>query len=258
VDMRVRSDLSAYWPDGGLAVKVRIDALDNVALGSAPDGIPSASTRQLSSDSAVLLKRAYGEVLTPLGLLVAGRMGSHWGLGMLANGGDCDDCDNGDSADRIAFVMPLMGLLWAFAFDLSASGPLVRSKAGGHAIDIAPSADVYTTTWAVMRYKDDAARRRRRRAGKHTFEYGAYGSHRWQRDDVPASYLQTSGAASEPLEVTPSSLMSRGFYATAADLWLRFTGPAVRVELEAAYLHAKVEQASLIPGVLYRDPVTSN
>jgi len=253
-DMRLRTDLAAYWPDGGLAVKVRIDALDNVALGSAPDGIPAASATQRSPDSAVVLKRAYGEALTPLGLLAAGRMGSHWGLGMLANGGDCDDCDSGDAADRIAFITSMFGHLWAVAYDFTATGPFVPNRTETRAIDIAPSAMVHTITVAGMRYDSDLALRRRTRADKWTGNYGAYLSHRWQTDDIPATYLPTA----QPVPVDAGQVMARGYQATAVDLWVRVTSKYLRVELEAAYLNASVDQSSLIPGVLFHEPVTSN
>jgi len=52
--------------------------------------------------------------------------------------------------------------------------------------------------------------------------------------------------------------MARGYQALAADLWLRFEGKNFRVEAESAYLHASVDQPSLIPGVLYREPALSN
>jgi uncharacterized protein (TIGR04551 family) len=52
--------------------------------------------------------------------------------------------------------------------------------------------------------------------------------------------------------------MARGYEALASDLWLRVEGKGFRVEAEGAFLHANVEQASLVPGVLLRDPVTSN
>jgi uncharacterized protein (TIGR04551 family) len=52
--------------------------------------------------------------------------------------------------------------------------------------------------------------------------------------------------------------MARGYSAVASDLWLRFEGKMFRIEAEAAYLHAGVDQASLVPGVLYRVPVISN
>jgi uncharacterized protein (TIGR04551 family) len=253
-DMRLRADLAGYWPEGGVAVKVRLDALDNLALGSAPEGIPSASTSQGTADATVIIRRAYGEVLTPFGLLAAGRMGNHWGLGMLANGGDCDVCDSGDSADRIAFITPLLGHVWAVAYDFSATGPFLPNRSRTLAIDVAPSANVHTITTAVARIKSDATRRRRRGAGKWTPEYGAYVSHRWQNRDVPATYLPTA----QPLPISPAGVTARGYTATAADLWLKFSGPGVNLELEAAYLRANVEQASLIPGVSFREPVTSN
>ena len=251
-DMRLRTDVAAYWPTGGMAVKARLDFLDNVALGSAPEPNPSAATRQ--APGIITVRRAWGEVLTPFGLLAAGRMGSDWGLGLLANGGDCDDCDSGDAADRVAFITPLLGHLWAVAYDFSASGPFVPARSEAHAIDLAPSASVHTITVAMLRYKSDESRQRRRRADKWTGEYGAYASHRWQDSDVPATYLPTA----QPVAIDSRQVMPRGYVATAVDLWLRVSGKIARIELEAAYLHAQVDQASLIPGVLFREPVTSN
>lgn len=253
-DMRLRMDLGAYWPDGGLAVKVRLDALDNLALGSAPAGIPAASSSQTSSGAVLRLKRAYGEALTPFGLLAAGRMGSHWGLGMLANGGDCADCDSGDAADRIAFVTPLLGHIWAVAFDFTAMGPFVSDRTGTRVIDVVPSAAVRTLTFAGLQWRDDAARRRRRLAGKVTVEYGAYGSYRWQSSDVPASYLSLA----VPVTVDASQVMSRGYEAGAVDLWLRISGPSFQVQAEGAWLHAHIDQPSLEPGVLLEGPVVGN
>jgi uncharacterized protein (TIGR04551 family) len=251
-DMRWRTDLSVYAPGGMVAVKARIDAFDNVALGSAPEGIPAGSGTQ-RGDTILRIKRVWGEALTPVGLLAAGRMGSHWGLGMLTNGGDCLDCDSGDAADRIAFVTPLVGHLFALAYDFSATGPFVPDKANQRSIDFAPSASVHTVTFAVMNARQDAARRRRAKAGKLTLEYGTFVSYRWQKDDVPATYLPVA----QPVPVDSRQVMSRGYHATAADLWSRISGKGYRVEAELAYLTARVDQPSLIPGVLLRDAATS-
>jgi uncharacterized protein (TIGR04551 family) len=253
-DARIRGDLHLYAPSGGLALKVRLDALDNVLLGSMPEGVPSASTSQRGDQPLFKLRRAYAEILTPFGLLAAGRMGNDWGLGMLANGGDCVDCDSGDSADRVAFVMPLLGHLWALAYDVTASGPAVPSKGDFRFIDVEPKAIVHTFTFALANYRGPAARTRRSRAGKVTPEYGAFASYRFQGSDVPATYLPTA----VPVPLAAEQVMARGYEAAAADLWLRFEGPSFRVEAEAAYLHASVDQASLVPGVLFREPVTSN
>lgn len=252
-DMRLRSDIAFYSPGGMVAVKVRLDALDNLSLGSAPEGIPAASGTQRSDSAVLTVKRAWGEALTPIGLLAAGRMGSHWGLGMLTNGGDCLDCDSGDAADRIAFVTPLVGHLWALSYDFSSTGPFVPSRGSSREIDVLPSASVHTLTFAALRYKTQAARRRRAKAGKSTPEYGAYVSHRWQNKDVPATYLTVA----QPVAIDSGQVMTRGYRATALDGWARLGGPGYRVEAEVAYLMATVDQPSLIPGVRYREPATS-
>ena len=252
-DMRWRNDLALYAPGGMVAVKARLDALDNLSLGSAPEGIPSASSTQRSDGATIVVKRAWGEALTPIGLFAAGRMGSHWGLGMLTNGGDCLDCDSGDAADRVAFVTPLLGHLFAVAYDFSATGPFVPTRSGSRSIDVLPSASVHTVTFAALRYKTEASRKRRAKAGKSTPEYGAYVSHRWQQKDAPATYLPVA----QPVTIDSGQVMTRGYQATALDGWGRLAGPGYRIEAEVAYLTAKVDQPSLIPGVLYREPATS-
>ncbi|HMR04780.1 MAG TPA: TIGR04551 family protein [Polyangiaceae bacterium] len=253
-DMRLRTDLAFLAPGGGVAVKARIDIFDNVALGSRPDGIPSATGTQRSPDDPIRIKRVWGEALTPFGVLAVGRMGSHWGLGMLSNSGDCADCDSGDSADRVAFVTPLAHHLWAAAYDFSATGPFVPDRSESRVIDIAPETNVHTLTFAFMRHRSDWAQKRRSDAGKYTFDYGAYVSRRWQKDDVPAGYLPTA----TPVAIDENQVVSRGYTATAADIWLRFVGKGVRVEFEGAYLNAKVDQPSLIPGVVVREAATSD
>lgn len=251
-DFRLRTDLSIYAPDGGAAVKARIDTLDNVALGGAPEGVPQSTTNQ-RSDSTIAIKRVWGEVLTPIGLLSAGRMGNEWGLGILANGGDGTDDDGGDGADRIAFVMPLLSHLWAVAYDFSATGPFVEDRTGRRVIGFEPSAAVHTVTFAALHWRGPDARARRNRAGKLTPEWGAYVSHRWQENDVPATYLPIAASFAGDTGVVP-----RNYTATAVDVWLRLEGKNFRVEAEGAYLHGDIEQASLIPGVRYREGITSN
>ncbi len=251
-DMRLRTDVSVFAPGGMMAVRARIDVLDNVALGSNYQGIPSATTTQLSPADAFKVKRAYGEAVTPIGVIAAGRIGSSWGMGMLTNGGDCADCNYGDAADRIALITPLVGHIFAVAYDIDQIGPFQTQQPGETVLNLAPSANVNSVTFAVLRYKDDLSRDRRKAAGKTTIEYGAYVSHRWQNDDVPGTYLPTA----QPIAITSSQLMQRGYEASAIDGWARVTHPWFRVEAEWAALFANIQQASLVPGVLYRVPVT--
>ena len=250
-DMRLRTDLGLNTLGGGLAVRVRLDVLDNLVLGSLPDGPPTATGSQRSPDSVLKVRRAYGMALTPLGVLAAGRMGNHFGLGMLANAGDCDDCDSGDAADRIAWVVPTLGHIFAFAFDFTASGPLGSRRGGTEVVDVDPTDDTRTVTVAILRVLQDRARDRRTRAGKTVVEYGAVVSYRWQEDDVPLQYLP----AAQPGPLSAAQSVARGFSLTAVDGWLRVTHPWFRAELEAAVLVGKVDQPSLIPGVALRSPL---
>lgn len=252
-DMRLRTDVAVYAPGGTLAVKTRIDVLDNIALGGNAQGIPSASATQLSPPGAMRVKRAYGEALTPIGLLAVGRIGSHWGLGMLTNGGDCADCDSGDAADRAALVTPLAGHIWAVAYDIAQIGPLVTRQDGARLLNLEPAANVHTVTLAMIKWRDEPARRRRTRAGKTTFDYGAYVSHRWQNQDVPATYLPLA----QPIAIGAAQVMERGYQATAIDGWARVVHPDFRIETEWAALLGSVDQSSLLPGVLYRHSLTA-
>ena len=77
-------------------------------------------------------------------------MGAHFGLGIAANGGDCEDCDHSDSADRIAFVSPIAGHLLALAYDVASTGPFTESKDGGHAIALTPSDRAAGPTLAIL------------------------------------------------------------------------------------------------------------
>jgi len=259
-DMRLRTDLALYTPFATAAVKVRADLIDDLVLGSTPyltpgsgnAPTPVASPGQLPA-SLLRIKRAYGEALTPLGLISAGRMGNQWGLGMLANGGDCLDCDHGDAADRIAFVTPIAGHLWALAYDFSAVGPTALRADGQRSLVLDPSVAVRSVTFGVLNVRDDHGLLRRRRAGKVTLEYGAFAAYRWQDNDVPESYL----AVTQTRALTPASVMRRGARAGVFDVYAKLTGPSFRIAAEAALSLAQVDQVSLLPGVLLRDPASS-
>jgi len=252
-DMRLRTDLAFYAPGGVVAVKARIDVLDNLPIGGSADGIPGGTLTQRPPGSAFAIKRAWGEVITPVGYLAAGRMGHHWGLGLLGNGGDCIDCDSGDSADRVAFVTAALGHLFAVAYDFSASGYLVPLKDEVRVAEVEPTAAVRSFAVALLRWRDERGRRRRRLADKTTLEYGAYYARRWQAHDLPASWLPLA----RPTQIDSAQVVERGLSAHAADLWLRITHPSFRVELEGAVVSASVEQASALPGFLLPERIES-
>jgi uncharacterized protein (TIGR04551 family) len=254
-DLRARTDVAIYARGIGVAVKGRIDWIDNASLGGSPDlanGAPALSGGQRPTYAVV--KRAWAEALTPAGTLAVGRMGAHFGLGIAANGGDCEDCDHGDSADRIAFVSPLAGHLVALAYDVAARGPFTQSRDGGRSIGLEPSDQVGGPTLAILRVHSPAALARRAAAGLVNAEYAVYVSHRTQNKDVPAAYL----ASPTPQTFTSNDVTSRGFDALAAGAWLRITTAHARVEAELAYISATLAQPSLVPGAAITTPVTSN
>lgn len=252
-DMRLRTDLAFTIPDTTVSIHARIDVLDNLSLGSLPVGSPQDSRAQRSPGNAFFLKRAWAQIITPLGLLAVGRIGSHWGLGMLSNGGDCADCDLGDSADRIVFSTALLDHLWTFSFDLTSLGPNVPRNDQIRFLDVDPADDTRTLTFALLNVRADRSRARRERAGYTTFEYGAVVSYRWQDYDFSPSYLPVP----EDYVLSRTQLVARGYEAVAGDVWLRLSGPWGRVEAEGALVGGRFEEASIVPGVFLRDPVDS-
>ena len=213
----------------------------------------ATSGGQLPGYAAV--KRVWAEALTPLGVLAVGRMGANFGLGITANGGDCEDCDHGDSADRLAFVSPIAGHLLALAYDIASSGPTTRSADNGRTIGLEPSDKAAGPTIAILTVHPPAALARRAAAGRTSVEYGAYISRRTQDRDVPATYLPT---AEPQTTFTSNDLVARGFAATATGGWLRITGARFRIEAEVAYKNASVQNPSLIPGAEITEEVTSS
>ncbi len=258
MDLRARTDVAFYAPGVGVAVKARIDWLDDVALGGDPElagGTPATSTSQ--RPTAVVIERAWGEALTPIGTLAIGRMGAHFGLGMAANGGDCEDCSRGDAADRAAFVVPAAGHLVAVAYDIASNGPFTRSRDGGTAIGLEPSDRAGGPTLAILKVHAPATLARRADAGLTSVEYGAYVTRRTQDRDVPASYLPTAISAPEGAMPAPDDLVARGFSTTVSGGWLRASGARFRIEAELAYARANLDQPSIVPGAEITTPVTS-
>lgn len=131
------------WVSVGESVTVhaQIDVFDNLVLGSTPDYAPGRADAPLvffsegqappvggvnSLSDALRVKRIWTEInLFHLLNFEVGRMAHHWGMGMLHHGGDCDDCDYGDSVDRAAVRIDLpIGFFVRFAWDFPGEGAL--------------------------------------------------------------------------------------------------------------------------------------
>jgi len=241
-DMRLRLDVAidVGW---GVSIRGRLHALDNLRLGSTPDGdFAGGVVNQRSPDRPLDLRQLYGQVLLQFGMLTAGRMGAlvDWGTGFFINAGNGIDDDWGDVGDRIAFTTPLAGLLWTAAYEISAPGPasdVVRPEIRPP-FDLDPKDDVSTVAFAVSRWDLPATRQRRLAARRTTFNFGLVGSHRWQSYDV------ATGA-----EPTMTNAIARDLSAWVADLWLRLDVGPVTLEAEAAYVDFSIRNPSLDPSV---------
>lgn len=141
---RVRLDPKIKLNDN-ISFYAQIDLLDNVIAGDNPEistsfgnALPEFLSQGVlprsgdASTANIAVKRAWGEVLTGVGQLKFGRMGSHWGLGILANDGNGWDDDFGDTVDRIMFitkvgpiyVVPMVDKVAESAFFAAGSDPV--------------------------------------------------------------------------------------------------------------------------------------
>ena len=128
-----------------LSIHSEFDFLDNVVFGSKANKnfqllSPIVGTVTLPSgagtlgevggsageNDAVHLRRAWMEVLTPIGKFKAGRQPSHWGLGIFQNDGSERQGDFGDSQDRIMYLTQFglknngaltVGAIWDIPFE---------------------------------------------------------------------------------------------------------------------------------------------
>ncbi len=253
-------------------IRTQIDMLDNVLMGSTPDYAfsrdPTHAYDQNSFDifsmsqtaptagqnalqNSVTVKRVWGEVSTPIGILRFGRMGSQWGLGMLHNDGNCLDCDLGDTVDRIQFVAePISGWYIAPAFDLNVEGPYTAIN--GQPFDLSNSDDAHSVVIAAARRDTDAQAKAKIDAGGNVFNFGVHFTYRWQKDDPQDFYgspFTTDGSNLLPNgAISPNNAYS-GYVQRYAqlfmpDIWIKFERKEFRIEFEGAAILGNIYNAA--------------
>ncbi len=262
-DMRLRLRPSFFWGDN-VRVVLGVDVLDNVALGASPKGAPYRDKTAIVAGTAFQepltfalgafrVRDAYAEARLPFGVLFAGRMPSHFGLGIAANNGNDLDDDGGDRADRIGFMAPLFGHYVAVGLDWAASGPRVadagiapdpgRVTDGVHAASVAVVR--YHAPWEVKLYRD---------AWRPRFDYGAVVSVQGQWEDTPGFYRTLDST----LGVDDFAVVDRRYGAAVLDVWARLWWGDIKLEAEAVGSHFVIANPSPYAGVVLREPVTGN
>jgi len=242
-----------------IRVKATIDLLDNLVWGSTPDAFPlNLATQgspmvafsgsqvepiagQNSIRNSISVKRVWAEVMTPVGQLRFGRMGSQWGLGLLANGGNCSDCDYGDNVDRLMFITKIADHYIIPAIDIPATGQLFQPKDTyqGQAFDLEQRDDVQQYILAVARRDTEEDIKKMLIDGKWVLNYGMYNVFRVQNLDSVVPQVSKDGEAS------PSNFVTRGAKAYIPDLWLRFQLGKLRIEAEAVAIIGRIDNGDL-------------
>jgi uncharacterized protein (TIGR04551 family) len=242
-NMRVRLE-PTFNVSEEVRLKMQVDLLDNILLGSTPDSSfsdrdifaifsdsqdpPSSGINALKDSLAI--KRAYGEVSTPVGILRFGRMGSHWGLGMLRNDGSCLDCDFGDTVDRVQFVTePFAGFYVTPMIDFSDEGITSDQTRveEGEPFDLTNSDDSHSYVIAIARRDTDQQAKAKLDNNQGVLNYGLHFTYRTQG-------WENTGTIAEP------GFVPRDAKLYMPDLWIRYEQRLFRVEAEFATIYGTI------------------
>lgn len=271
-NMRLRLEPTISLSDD-VRVHMMFDVLDNVVLGSTPDGLVTVPTddvdgvafervprtprvpldsftgsavppmryRNSLSDS-IVVRRAWGEVTNRgLGQLRFGRMGSHWGLGLLANGGEGIDSDFQTDVDRIMAITKLAGFYLAAAWDFASEGFIDYQINDPSAIpvDLAQEDDVDQYVFAVARRTEEEEARATLQRGGFVLDGGLYFVYR--------NHLLSAAGVSDWYGPPPGigDLVRRDAEAFIPDLWVKFLWGDLRIEAEAVLIAGSIENTEI-------------
>jgi uncharacterized protein (TIGR04551 family) len=276
-NLRFRLNPELHVSDN-LRVMSQIDLLDNLSLGSNPEGYalsPSASggyqvlTRNgylpngfvdaaqvpptsgvNGLEDSVRVKRAWAEFTTPLGEARFGRMPNHWGLGMLYNSGDGHDDDVQSTVDRlmIASGIKALDLVIAGMWDFPNEGPLTApTYPGAETYDRASLDDVNQWGLMLLRSKSPELTKLELARGNLVLNTGIYVNYRTQTlaNDQPGNTgANVPGADAASLTTGYSR---RGLNMWVPDLWLQLLFRKLRIEAEVAAVWGSIESTSVLP-----------
>ena len=277
-NMRFRINPELHISDN-LRILSQVDMLDNVVLGSTPEGYanrPGAtgyevtgrggyaplgafsstqwapSAGQNAQTDSVVVKRVWGEYLTPVGLLRFGRMPNHWGLGMLANGGDGYDSDYQSTVDRVMLVTGIKqyDIYFAAAWDFTNEGAISSAlgEQQGQPYDLAQGDDVDQYVFVAVRRKNPELQKLELARGNVVMNGGVYFTYRNQdlaNDETTPSSAASLGQSSANVS---KGLVRRGAQMFTPDIWFQFLYKKFRFEMEAAMIYGSLENTGRVGG----------
>lgn len=238
-------------------IRTQVDVLDNLVWGGTPDYAYSRSGPGFWNDrydlsvfsqsqvpprsginslnDAVALKRVWGEVSTPVGILRFGRMGSHWGLGMMHNDGNGIDNDWGDTVDRVMFTAePLAGFYVTPMLDVNVSGlTSLRLPEGGQPFNLSNSDDANSFILAVAKRDTDTEAKAKLDADQTVFNTGLHFTYRTQKNSSNTlwSPLTSDGQSQAGPD---GNFILRDANLFMPDVWVKLERKKFRIEAEVA------------------------
>lgn len=251
-NLRLRIEPTIHLSDD-VRVRMQLDLLDNLVMGSTPGGLslgrnwqreygtlvpvqafattqdPPISGINSFSDS-IVVRRAWAEVRNRgLGELRFGRMGAHWGLGILFNDGRGIDQDHQTDVDRIMAITRILGIYAFAAWDFASEG-LVYVEPTNFAyqrpsFDRVRLDDVDQMVFGIARRLSPEEQEQALERHDFVLNAGALFMYRTQN-------LTTEGTLDPTTGGTPS-FIRRGFESYTPDVWVQFLYENLRLELEA-------------------------
>ncbi|WP_441292825.1 TIGR04551 family protein [Sorangium sp. KYC3313] len=275
-NMRFRLNPELHISDN-LRILTQVDLLDNVVLGSTPDGYanqpaagggyqvarrggysplgafsstqwaPSAGIN--ATKDSISVKRIWGEYMTPVGLLRFGRMPNHWGLGMVANSGDGYDSDYQSTVDRLMFVTGIKkyDIYFAGAWDWANEGATSASiqDLEGQPYDLAQSDDVDQYVFVAVRRKNPELQKLELARGNMVVNGGVYFAYRQQTlaNDITAgdNNANLSASLGQSADNVAAGYVHRGAEMIIPDVWFQLLYKKFRFELEAAMIYGSLD-----------------
>ncbi len=282
-NMRLRLQPEIH-PTENVVIHSQIDLLDNLVLGSTPEGyygglaqtptgyvlntrspwapITGFSSTQIAPTpgfngivESIAVRRAWAEVTNnSLGQIRFGRMPSHWGLGILANAGNGYDSDYQSTNDRIMYAARLRSLgvflaaMWDFPSIGATSANRLNEPGQGQPYDLSTNDDVHQWIIALGRRMDPDAMRAAMARSEWVVNGGLYGVYRSQfMSGEHNAAVGLNGAGSMGSTAYGTQLNWRGAQAFIGDLWLQVLRSNFRFEMEAVYIRGGLMSIDVAP-----------
>jgi uncharacterized protein (TIGR04551 family) len=271
-NIRFRMEPTIHLSDD-VRIHAQIDVFDNMVMGSTPDGYaidpqfttnPTASVWNTPSSPYVPLlalsqtqqpptygqnslidsiraRRAWAEVRNRgLGELRFGRMGQHWGLGILANDGRGIDQDFQSDVDRVMAITRILGFYVFGAYDFASAGFLYSNPVDLQRVpyDRSRMDSVEQLVFGVARRSTPEETTEALARGDFVLNGGIFFVYRTQN-------LTTEGTQSPATSILAApTYMRRGFEVYVPDVWLQFLWGDLRLEVEGVAAIGTIDNAS--------------